>query len=61
MPTTFAQMIVFLPTAQALTFHNVTIVVDDVNLLIFDYVSAGVGVARRAKFYTKNFVGYATS
>jgi hypothetical protein len=60
MPT-YQEMIVFLPSAQALTFKQVTIVVDDVNLLIFDYVSAGTGIARRAKFYTKNFVGYATS
>lgn len=61
MPTTFGRLIVFLPSAKALTFQQVTIQVDDVNLLIFDYVSAGTGVTRRAKFYVSNIVGYATN
>jgi len=57
--TEIRQFVVFLPSAKALTFHNVTIVTDDVNLLIFDYYSKGDGARRRAKFYVANIVGTA--
>lgn len=57
----FAELIVFLPSAKALTFHGVTILVDDVNLLIFSYVSVRDNSARKAKFYVANIVGYATT
>lgn len=52
------QLVVFLPTAKALTFHNVEIQVDDVNLLIFTYSSKRDGSARTAKFYTSSIAGW---
>lgn len=53
------QLTVFLPSAQALTFEDANILVDDVNLLIFTYVSKGNKQTKQAKFYTKNIVGHA--
>jgi len=56
--TPIAELIVFLPSAKALTFKNVTIFVDDVNLFIFEYASARDGSKRKAKFYVANIVGW---
>ena len=53
-----AELVVFLPSAKALTFANVTILVDDVNLFIFQYASKRDGSVRTAKFYVANIVGY---
>lgn len=53
-----AELIVFLPSAKALTFRNVTIMVDDVNLFIFEYASARDGSKRVGKFYVANIVGW---
>ncbi len=55
------QLVVFLPTAKALTFHNVTILVDDVNLFIFTYASARDGSVRKAKFYVAGIAGWAVT
>lgn len=61
MPDTGAlNILVYLPSAQALSFVNCKILVDDVNLFIFEYVSKGDGIIKKAKFYTKNMVGFAT-
>jgi hypothetical protein len=56
--TPIAEMIVFLPSAKALTFKNVTILVDDVNLFIFEYASVRDGSKRKAKFAWANIVGW---
>lgn len=53
-----AELIVFLPSAKALTFKDVEILVDDVNLFIFEYASKRDGSKRTAKFYVANIVGY---
>lgn len=51
-------MHVFLPSGKALTFHDVNIQVDDINLFIFTYVSVGTGESMRAKFLQAAIVGY---
>jgi len=56
-----AQLVVFLPTAKALTFHNVGILVDDVNLLIFTYASKRDDSFRKAKFYTASIAGWSVT
>lgn len=53
-------ILVYLPSAQALSFENCEILVDDVNLFIFTYISKNDNLTKRAKFFTKNMVGYAT-
>ena len=58
MPT-IKELIVYLPSAKALTFHEVEILVDDVNLFIFHYASKRDGSLRKAKFYTSSIVGWA--
>jgi hypothetical protein len=55
-PLTIRELIVFLPSAKALTFKNVSIFVDDVNLFIFEYSSQPS--KRKAKFYVANIVGW---
>lgn len=55
---TLEELVVFLPTGVGLTFGNVTILVDDVNLLIFEYRSKRDGSTRKAKFYTKSIAGH---
>jgi hypothetical protein len=57
-PLTIPELIVFLPSAKALTFKNVSIFVDDVNLFIFEYSSQRDGSKRKAKFYVANIVGW---
>lgn len=54
-----AELVVYLPSAKALTFKNVEILVDDVNLFVFTYASARDQSSRTAKFYTACIVGWA--
>jgi hypothetical protein len=56
-----AELVVFLSSAKGLTFRNATIVVDDVNLFIFDYVSKRDASVRRAKFYTSSIAGWSVT
>lgn len=56
---TISELVVFLPSAKALTFSSVEIIVDDVNLFVFSYASARDGSKRVAKFYVANIVGWA--
>ena len=52
------EVVVYLPSAKALTFRHVVILVDDVNLLVLDYVSKRDASRRTAKFYTSRIVGW---
>lgn len=58
MPERIKELIVFLQSARALTFHEVEILVDDVNLFIFRYASKRDGSLRTGKFYTASIVGW---
>ncbi len=57
-PPSIESMIVFLPNGKGLTFYNVEILVDDVNLFIFTYASRRNNEMKRAKFQQQNIIGY---